>query len=351
MTNSIQAVQAVIAVDIIPASTHIAPLPPAEIATPDASAPVTRAKTAGVPAAANDVGSLDAKTMAELVALLGIGATATSSTAADSVSGLQTLPAIIANALDSILAENSSLSFASGADMLTVNQTLTHQSSHLLDTPLTGVVSSVAESILSPTDVLQGLPSHPSAAAFESLLSADPGLASTPANATVRSLQNQLAQVTAQTAAAIGATGAAPATPLAAAASTPAAPPALAAVPLSGPAPPLTAAPAAVSAAAVTPAAVAATGKSATTSAGLNAGSTATAVDETVSNVNQDFLAQAIATISSDPAYAATAASLYANAAIFRSQQAADVALTIDSIALKPVSPVSTVKAVRGTVE
>lgn len=317
MTSAIQAVQGVNAFSHIPVLKQINPL--SRFALPS---PGSLAKAASVAVAATAVSTTSATSMAELVALLGIGASATGSSVPNSA--------------------------------------------------ITGAESSVAASVLNPTDVLQGLPSNLSAAALKSLLAIDLGLATTPADATVQSLLTQLAQEMAQTAVPIGGTGTTPTTTsvgspaateasaVAAAVATipvtpavispPAATPlAVTAVPESSPSP-ITAAPAAATSTARTPAAAAATRTAVIANAGMNASNTSTAVNGAASSINQDFLAQAIATISTDPAYAATAASLYANAAIFRAQHASDAALPGNAITIKPVTPVSQVKSMHAAV-
>lgn len=72
----------------------------------------------------------------------------------------------------------------------------------------------------------------------------------------------------------------------------------------------------------------------------------AAAANAILSGFHQDALAQAIANISTDPAYAATAASLYADAAIFHFQHAADAVLPAITAAIKPIVKASRVDAI-----
>ena len=55
----------------------------------------------------------------------------------------------------------------------------------------------------------------------------------------------------------------------------------------------------------------------------------------------------AVRNIATDPAYAATAAALYANAAIFRAQHASDMPLPGIDLALKPITKIAKILAVR----
>lgn len=312
-----------------------------------------------------------AGTVTDLAALLGLGATATSSGVPNASDGLQNLPATTSQALTGLLTSDLIPSSAGSADTLAINQALARQLAIDLNSSATGLgATTSAASTFSATGILQGLPPDLRVQALNSLLSTDLGLAAaaplgsigtaatttntgsvstgittaattaTPPNADIALALNSLllanANLTTTSTGAVssGITGTTTNTGTVSSAI-----PAVAAAPAA-------AIPAGTIAATPATATVVAASNATTTAAAGNASNTPEAASTLAGNFLLNSDAQAMANIAWNPAYANSVAELYVNMAISSSKQASAAALPNTTDIVQPVPAVPPVNAV-----
>lgn len=306
--------------------------------------------------------------VADLAALLGLDATAISTGALNISANLQNLPTTTAQALMALLAPDVNPTSAGGAGTLTVNQALARQmlidfysAAAGLNTTTTTTTTTPAATAPNATAILQVLPPNSTVQGINSLLSTDLGLAAatllnstgtaattttaagntwtttvatpattaTPTNADTALdtlLQGNAEPTTATTAAVGNAVPPAAATPVAATPTTIAATPATAA-PIAAPV-------------------ATAAGNATTTAVAVNPSATPVATTPLANEFLIDYAAQALASITKDPAYANTVAGLYMNVAILRAEQAAATAMPNITDVVAPVKEVPRVNPV-----
>lgn len=329
-------------------------------------------------AASVDLASLLASntlTAGDLAALLGNDTVVAGSAIFGAATGSPSLPATIALALTTLLLQDANPRFAVGADVLTVNQTLTRLLASDIKSALAATdIATAISAFLGTTDVLQGMPADLALRSLDRLLSTtDLGFTAALSGLTAQHPLPRLASELTQTrspltdsgtnaaTAAIASTVSAIATDSSAAASDAATP---ATASTSASVVPATAVPVVIAAAtstnpttvditttvvaAANPAAVNSASTNATTAqstavVAANAGDASAANTTLARSFLEDTATQALANISSNPSYATTAAALYMSAAVFRAHLGAESIPPNLTLRAQPVSAVSRV--------